>query len=151
LSGAPLDALASDLLHERICGIGCALMSIKMGIKNILMRRERDRSAEQELSRMPLREDNRTRCLTVNLAGDVTECVHARRCTRIVILTTPMNCARRADQITQIRKNRLCPALLPKIFLFRFSEKYDLLRAVPFPYEGRFAIVTSVGRGMRWT
>jgi hypothetical protein len=48
-------------------------------------------------------------------------------------------------------EDRLCPALLRKIFIFRFSENHAFLAAVPFPYEGRFAIVTSVGSGMRWT
>jgi hypothetical protein len=39
-----------------------------------------------------------------------------------------------------------------KIFFFRFPELYDLRSPIPPPYkEGRFAIVTSVGRGMRWT
>jgi len=33
MSGACLDALASDLPDERICGIGRALMSIKMALK----------------------------------------------------------------------------------------------------------------------
>jgi hypothetical protein len=38
-----------------------------------------------------------------------------------------------------------------KILFFRFSENHDYVRAIPFPPEGRFAIVTDVGSGMRWT
>jgi hypothetical protein len=36
-------------------------------------------------------------------------------------------------------------------FVFRFSEKCDYLGVIPRPQEGRIAIVTDVGRGMRWT
>src|SRR6185437_3440571 len=53
---------------------------------------------------------------------------------------------------------------LPDGLIFRnrvksFSEKYfalsecritGMVAAVPHPHEGRFAIVTDVGRGMRW-
>src|SRR6516225_9563420 len=38
-----------------------------------------------------------------------------------------------------------------KKFLFSKIRTYAYLRAVPPPREGRFAIVTSVGSGMRWT
>ena len=37
-----------------------------------------------------------------------------------------------------------------KKFLFPKIRTYAYLRAVPPPREGRFAIVTSVGSGMRW-
>jgi hypothetical protein len=36
-------------------------------------------------------------------------------------------------------------------FRFHFSETSAYHNRVPLPQEGRFAIVTSVGRGMRWT
>jgi hypothetical protein len=42
---------------------------------------------------------------------------------------------------------KLCQALQAKIFIFRFSEIYGSLCAVPFSQEGRFAIVTNVGAG----
>src|ERR1700722_16652896 len=38
-----------------------------------------------------------------------------------------------------------------KYFAFRFSRNSNRASAVPHPSEGRFAIVTDVGRGMRWT
>src|SRR5215475_8744700 len=58
-----------------------------------------------------------------------------------------------------VRKNRISqgdskglqiPALVLKIFL-PFFVKICLCSPIPHPREGRFAIVTSVGRGMRWT
>jgi hypothetical protein len=36
-------------------------------------------------------------------------------------------------------------------FYFRFSEMCDYLLPIPRPQEGRIAIVTDVGCGMRWT
>jgi hypothetical protein len=41
----------------------------------------------------------------------------------------------------------LCQPLPAKIFLFRFSEKYDHLSASRADRKGRFAIVTNVGAG----
>src|ERR1700722_20873712 len=38
-----------------------------------------------------------------------------------------------------------------KYFAFRFGRNSNRASAVPHPSEGRFAIVTDVGRGMRWT
>jgi hypothetical protein len=38
-----------------------------------------------------------------------------------------------------------------KKFIFRFTEFLLIVSYVPALKEGRFAIVTSVGRGMRWT
>jgi hypothetical protein len=38
-----------------------------------------------------------------------------------------------------------------KYLSFHLSQITGLSRAIPFPIEGRFAIVTSVGFGMRWT
>jgi hypothetical protein len=49
------------------------------------MRQEGDRSAEQELSQKLLQENNRTGCFVAGPAQDVTECVHARRCARIIM------------------------------------------------------------------
>ena len=34
---------------------------------------------------------------------------------------------------------------------FRFSERCAYLPHIPIPQEGRLAIVTDVGSGMRWT
>jgi hypothetical protein len=42
-------------------------------------------------------------------------------------------------------------ALAEKIFIFRFSEIYVLSLPSRSLQEGRFAIVTDVGSGMRWT
>ena len=42
-------------------------------------------------------------------------------------------------------------SLLQKIFRFRDSPKSQAFFAHPVPQEGRFAIVTDVGCGMRWT
>jgi hypothetical protein len=44
-----------------------------------------------------------------------------------------------------------CQAPPAKIFLFRFSEIHDYPLPIPPPQEGRIAIVTDVGSGMRWT
>ena len=44
-----------------------------------------------------------------------------------------------------------CQAPPTKIFVFRFSELHDYPFCVPPPLEGRIAIVTDVGSGMRWT
>ena len=38
-----------------------------------------------------------------------------------------------------------------KIFSFHFSEINDYPLPIPVPQEGRIAIVTDVGSGMRWT
>jgi hypothetical protein len=40
---------------------------------------------------------------------------------------------------------------LQKYLSFHRTQITGLSRAIPFPIEGRFAIVTSVGFGMRWT
>jgi hypothetical protein len=53
-------------------------------------------------------------------------------------------------QITSINQNR-CQAPPRKIFIFRFSEMCDYLSRILPPHEGRIAIVTDVGGGMRWT
>jgi len=45
----------------------------------------------------------------------------------------------------------LCQASFAKIFLFRFSEMHDYVSASRCRKEGRIAIVTDVGSGMRWT
>ena len=42
-------------------------------------------------------------------------------------------------------------ANLPHACRVAKNPKSVALRAVPCPQKGRFAIVTSVGRGMRWT
>src|SRR5580704_12042036 len=44
-----------------------------------------------------------------------------------------------------------CPALRAKIFLFPFGANHFSIRGHPGPHRGRFAIVTDVGQGMRWT
>ena len=40
---------------------------------------------------------------------------------------------------------------LQKYFASRFTQIKSISPAVPLPEEGRFAIVTDVGCGMRWT
>src|SRR5215475_13841462 len=49
-----------------------------------------------------------------------------------------------------IFRNHVNP-LQEKYFAFPEAEIRRMVRAVPSPQEGRYAIVTSVGRGMRWT
>jgi hypothetical protein len=44
-----------------------------------------------------------------------------------------------------------CQAPPAKIFIFHFSEMHDYPLCIPPPLEGRIAIVTDVGSGMRWT
>src|SRR5437879_7564611 len=46
---------------------------------------------------------------------------------------------------------RLRPAPFAKIFLFRPDPNHFYIPCRPVPTEGRFAIVTDVGHGMRWT
>jgi hypothetical protein len=40
---------------------------------------------------------------------------------------------------------------LQKYLYFHLTQITGFSRAIPFPIEGRFAIVTDVGFGMRWT
>jgi hypothetical protein len=49
-----------------------------------------------------------------------------------------------------IFRNRVNP-LKGKDFSFPEVKIRRMVRTVPSPQEGRYAIVTSVGRGMRWT
>src|SRR5260370_20071945 len=44
-----------------------------------------------------------------------------------------------------------CPALFAKIFPFSLYPNQIYIPRRPVPSEGRFAIVTDAGRGMRWT
>src|SRR5258705_7967090 len=44
-----------------------------------------------------------------------------------------------------------CPAPFAKIFRFSFDPNQFTESGRPVPSEGRFAIVTDVGCGMRWT
>ena len=59
-------------------------------------------------------------------------------------------CSMPDGQITSPNQ-KSCQALHAKIILFRFSEIHDYPLRVPPPPEGRIAIVTDVGSGMRWT
>jgi hypothetical protein len=53
-------------------------------------------------------------------------------------------------QITSLNRNRVKPP--SQKYSSSIFPKYMVLCARPAPLkEGRFAIVTSVGRGMRWT
>jgi hypothetical protein len=44
-----------------------------------------------------------------------------------------------------------CPVRISKIFLFAIDPNQNYKRAILSHTEGRFAIVTDVGHGMRWT
>ncbi len=44
-----------------------------------------------------------------------------------------------------------CPSLVAKFSTSILTQITGLFHAVPFPQEGRIAIVTDVGYGMRWT
>ena len=57
--------------------------------------------------------------------------------------------ARRANQADVLTPPVQPP--LQKYSASRLTQISSLSRAVPCPNEGRFAIVTDVGRGMRWT
>ncbi|KRR01714.1 hypothetical protein CQ10_19580 [Bradyrhizobium valentinum] len=46
---------------------------------------------------------------------------------------------------------RLGPVLVAKIFPFAITPNHPYNSAIPHPLEGRIAIVTDVGCGMRWT
>jgi hypothetical protein len=44
-----------------------------------------------------------------------------------------------------------CPVLFTKIFPFPSDATHPHILRHPGPHKGRFAIVTDVGQGMRWT
>jgi hypothetical protein len=46
---------------------------------------------------------------------------------------------------------KYCPAPFAKIIRFSLTPNQIYIPAHPVPHEGRIAIVTDVGRGMRWT
>src|SRR6266481_8387374 len=46
---------------------------------------------------------------------------------------------------------KTCPPLRAKIFRFAFAPNQTYSLRCPGPQEGRIAIVTDVGQGMRWT
>jgi hypothetical protein len=46
---------------------------------------------------------------------------------------------------------KTCPALSEKIFCFYWRPNQRRDGRIPHPQEGRFAIVTNVECGMRWT
>jgi hypothetical protein len=45
----------------------------------------------------------------------------------------------------------VCPYLFAKYSASQPPQIISTTPAVPFPQEGRFAVVTDVGSGMRWT
>ena len=49
---------------------------------------------------------------------------------------------------TRYHLSSRCVKNIPR---FHLTQIISLSLAVPSPYEGRFAIVTDVGGGMRWT
>jgi len=51
----------------------------------------------------------------------------------------------------QANQASLGPVLPAKIFRFAVTPNHPYKAAIPHPLEGRIAIVTDVGRGMRWT
>ena len=53
--------------------------------------------------------------------------------------------ARRANQWF------VCPVPFAKIFRFSFEPNHLYISCIPGPTQGRFAVVTNVGQGMRWT
>ena len=59
--------------------------------------------------------------------------------------------ARKLEFAETIQSDLGGPVPREKIFLFPSARIDGYLRAVPYPPEGRFAIVTDVGHGMRWT
>ena len=65
------------------------------------------------------------------------------------------NCApgnNRRDEILLLVQSDLGrPVPFAKIFQFPFDPNHFYIPRHPGPHEGRFAIVTDVGHGMRWT
>ena len=56
--------------------------------------------------------------------------------------------------IDLVKEINLIPPVQPylqKFFAFRFARNTFITSVVLFPLEGRIAIVTDVGSGMRWT
>ena len=54
--------------------------------------------------------------------------------------------ARIAKFLERNQNGSACPVVAPKIFLFPFDPNHRLIPRHPVPNEGRFAIVTDVGR-----
>jgi hypothetical protein len=54
--------------------------------------------------------------------------------------------ARAAEFSEPFQSDLACPVLAPKIFLFPSDPNHRLIPRRPVPNEGRFAIVTDVGR-----
>src|SRR5216684_6398483 len=52
--------------------------------------------------------------------------------------------------LARFRDPRVQP-LCEKYFRFRLTQIRCISKPVPCPQEGRFAVVTDVGHGMRWT
>jgi hypothetical protein len=54
--------------------------------------------------------------------------------------------ARTSDFLERNQHGSTCPVAESKIFLFPSDPNHRLMSRHPVPYEGRFAIVTDVGR-----
>jgi hypothetical protein len=59
--------------------------------------------------------------------------------------------ARKVQFVEAIQCDFTSPVLFAKIFPFQPDPNHLYIPRVPPPFEGRFAIVTDVGGGMRWT
>jgi hypothetical protein len=59
--------------------------------------------------------------------------------------------ARKVRFVETIQSDFTSPVLFAKIFPFQPDPNHLYIPRVPPPFEGRFAIVTDVGGGMRWT
>jgi hypothetical protein len=59
--------------------------------------------------------------------------------------------ARAAQFVETIQSDSTCPALFAKIYPFSPDPNHLHIPVRPASLEGRFAIVTDVGGGMRWT
>ena len=55
------------------------------------------------------------------------------------------------DFLNQIKLSSSVQSLAHTYFCFHQTQITDISFAIPHPSEGRFAIVTDVGRGERWT
>src|SRR2546423_1553402 len=60
-------------------------------------------------------------------------------------------CARRAEFVEADQADLGCPVPFAKIFLSPFYPNQIYNPRHPVPHEGRIAIVTDVGHGVRWT
>ena len=81
--------------------------------------------------------------------GNCSQCTQFPACIRGPDRSTPLRAQR--DLLRQFKLIPPVQSCLQKDIRSRLTQITSISPAVPPPFEGRFAIVTDVGGGMRWT